>query len=50
MVISLFELVIDTWGMRLGKNINSGTILSFDAVCLGSPVILPFLSVIPNQT
>ena len=26
--------------MRLDKNINSGIILSFDAVCVGSPIII----------
>ena len=31
--------VSDSWDMRSDKNINSGTILSFDAVCVGSPVL-----------
>ena len=33
-----FEPVIDDWGICLDENINSGAILSFDAVCMGSPV------------
>ena len=32
-----FEVVFDRWGTRLDKNINSGAILSFHAVCVGSP-------------
>ena len=35
-----FEAVIDSWDMCLDKGINSGTILSFDAVCVGSQVII----------
>ena len=31
---------IDSWGTHLDENINSGAILSFDAVCIGSPVII----------
>ena len=35
-----FEAVLDCWGARSDENINSGAILSFDAVCVGSPVII----------
>ena len=29
-----FESITDSWNMRSDENINSGTILSFDAVCM----------------
>ena len=29
-----------SWGARSDENINSGTIFSFDTVCVGSPVIM----------
>ena len=35
-----FRAVFDSWGVRSNENINSGAILSFDAVCVGSPVII----------
>ena len=35
-----FEPVIDSWGARSDENINFGAILSFDAVSVGSPVII----------
>ena len=31
-------MVIGSWGMHLDENNKSGTILSFDSVCAGSPV------------
>ena len=34
------ESVIDSWGIHSDENINSGIILSFNAVCAGSPVII----------
>ena len=35
-----FQSVIDSWGIHSDENINSGTVLSYDAVCTGSPVII----------
>ena len=35
-----FEVVFDSWGTCSDENINSGAILSFDVVCMGSPVII----------
>ena len=35
-----FEPVIDNWGACADENTNSGTILSFDVVYVGSPVII----------
>ena len=35
-----FESVIDSWGMCSDKSINSGVILSFDAVYTDTPVII----------
>ena len=35
-----FKAVFDSWGARSDENINSDAILSFDAVCVGSPVII----------
>ena len=32
------EAVVDSLGARSDENINSGAILSFDVVCVGSPV------------
>ena len=39
-----FQVVIDTWGTRSDKNINSGTTLSCHAVCMGSPVLIMLLN------
>ena len=33
------QSVVDSWVMCSDKNINSDDIFSFDAVCVGSPVI-----------
>ena len=33
-----FEPVNDSWGVRSVENTTSGAILSFDAICVGSPV------------
>ena len=30
----------ECWGAHSSNNITSGAILSFDAVCVGSPVIM----------
>ena len=35
-----FEAVFDSWNAHSDENINSGTILSFDVACMGSPVII----------
>ena len=35
-----FEAVIDSLGTHSDENITSGAILSFDVVCMGSPVII----------
>ena len=35
-----FELIIDIWGARSVENITSVAVISFDAVCMGSPVII----------
>ena len=35
----IFKSVIDSWSTRSAKNITYGTILYFDAVCVGSVVI-----------
>ena len=35
-----FKSVIDSWGVSSDENVNSGVILSFDVVCVGSPVII----------
>ena len=35
-----FKAVFDSWGACSDENINSGAILSFDAVCVGLPVII----------
>ena len=38
--MAIFELlIIDSWDTCSVKSINSGTILSFDAVCVDSPII-----------
>ena len=44
MATALSKQFFDFWGMCSDENINSrsGTILSFDAVCMGSPVIIMF--------
>ena len=35
-----FRRNINSWGMCSDENINFGAILSFDVVCMGSPVII----------
>ena len=35
-----FKSIIDSLGVCSNENINSGAILSFDVVCVGSPVII----------
>ena len=37
-----FESALDSWGTCSDENINSGTILSFDVICMGSPVIIMY--------
>ena len=31
-----FKSVIDSWGVHSDENVNSGALISFDAVCVGS--------------
>ena len=40
MVTSFICLLIDIWDTYSDKDVKSGAILSFDAVCMGSPVII----------
>ena len=44
-----FESVIDSWGACSDKNINSGVILSFDVVCVSTPVIIIIIIIIMLQ-
>ena len=43
--IGHLQSVIDSWDVRSDKNINSGTVLSYDAVCVGSSVIIMSTSI-----
>ena len=47
--MTTFKPVIDNWGVRSDENINSGTILFFDAVCMGSPVIIMLFKKVNKQ-
>ena len=46
---STFESVIDNRGMCSDENFISGTILSFDEVCVGSPVIVMLQKKLTNR-